>query len=364
MNTRDEEHGADWSMYNADCVEMIREIPAKSVGLSVFSPPFSSLYTYSSSDRDMGNCRDDAEFIEHYSFILPELYRITKPGRLCAVHCKDLVDYRGSSGRAGLRDFPGEIIRAHEAAGWKFHSRTTVWKSPVVEMQRTKAHGLLYKQLRTDSTFSRMGLPDYILWFRRWAEDGEDVDPVTHTVDSFPLDQWQEWASPVWMAIDQTDVLNVQQARDDRDEKHMCPLQLDLVDRVVRLHSNSGDTVFSPFAGIGSEGYGALRAGRRFVGIELKPEYYRWAIRNLEGACRQSAFSFFETQPPAPPSEEEASAPPPEPATPSRAATPRREPRAGASGAGADVPSAQGRREPSPPKRMTIIGPDGQVVNP
>jgi hypothetical protein len=289
---RDEAHGQDWALYNADVVELIGGLPEKSVDLSVFSPPFSSLYTYSGSDRDMGNCADDAEFIKHYSYVAGELLRITKPGRLCAVHCKDLVDYAGSAGRAGLRDFPGEIIRAHEAAGWKFHARTTVWKSPVTEMQRTKAHGLLYKQLRADSTFSRMGLPDYVLFFRRWAAEGDQVVPVRHTEDTFPLDQWQEWASPVWMTIDQTDVLNVEQARSDKDEKHMCPLQLDLVERVVRLYSNTGETVFSPFAGIGSEGYVSLRCDRRFVGVELKPEYWRWAMRNLAAARAQSAFTF------------------------------------------------------------------------
>jgi len=300
MKAQDEAHGDDFTLYNGDCVDLVREIPDKTIDLSIFSPPFSSLYTYSASNRDMGNCATDEEFLEHYSFLIGELYRATRPGRLCAVHCKDLVDYAGSSGRAGLRDFPGALIRAHEAAGWKYHSRTTVWKSPVVEMQRTKAHGLLYKQLRTDSTFSRMGLPDYILWFRRWAVDGEEVVPVTHTAESFPLDQWQEWASPVWMTVDQTNVLNVEQAREDKDSKHTCPLQLDIIERVIRLHSNPGELVFSPFAGIGSEGFGALRAGRRFVGIELKPEYFRFAVRNLEAARKQLAFSLFDSPPTAP----------------------------------------------------------------
>ena len=242
----------------------------------------------------MGNCIDDAEFFKHYGFLIKDLYRITRPGRLCAVHCKDLVDYKGHAGRAGLRDFPGDIIRAHESAGWKYHSRTTVWKSPVVEQQRTKAHGLLYKQLRADSTFSRMGLPDYVLWFRRWEEEGEasEVRPVTHTFESFPLPQWQEWASPVWMEINQTDVLNVEQARADKDEKHMCPLQRDLIERVVTLNSNPGDVVFSPFAGIGSEGYVSIKLGRKFVGVELKPEYFKWAVRNLAGANAQRSFQF------------------------------------------------------------------------
>jgi len=287
MNVLDQIHRPQWSLYNGDSVEVIRGLPDQSVDLSVYSPPFSSLYTYSASERDMGNAANDAEFLEHYGFLVGELLRITKPGRLCAVHCKDLVDYKGSAGRAGLRDFPGDLIRVHESKGWKYHSRCTVWKSPVVEMQRTKAHGLLYKQLRSDSTFSRMGLAEYVLYFRRWAAEGEDVVPVTHTQDSFPLAQWQEWASPVWMTIDQTNVLNVEQARSDRDEKHMCPLQLDLIERVVRLYSNAGEVVFSPFAGIGSEGVVALRCDRRFVGVELKPEYYAHALRNLDAADRQ-----------------------------------------------------------------------------
>jgi DNA modification methylase len=283
----EEAMGPGFALYNGDCAEVARALPDNSVGLAVYSPPFSSVYTYSGSERDMGNSGSDAEFIRHYSFLLKQLYRILRPGRLAAVHCKDLVNYANSSGRAGLRDFPGELIRAHERAGFTFHSRVTVWKCPVTEMQRTKAHGLLYKQLRTDSSFSRQGLAEYVLLFRKWAKEGEEISPVTHTEADFPLDQWQEWASPVWMNIDQTNVLNVEQARSDRDEKHMCPLQLDLIERCVKLWSNPGDVVFSPFAGIGSEGYVALRAGRSFVGIELKPEYFKHAVRNVSDSNKQ-----------------------------------------------------------------------------
>ncbi len=286
-NVKDQESGDGWTLYNGDSVEVIKGIPDNSVGLSVFSPPFGSLYTYSASERDLGNCENDAEFIEHYGFLLGDLLRITRPGRLAAVHCKDLVNYASSSGRAGIRDFPGLLIRAHEAAGWQYHSRVTVWKSPVTEMQRTKAHGLLYKQLRRDSTFSRQGLAEYVLVFRKWATEIEEIAPVTHTEASFSLDQWQEWASPVWMDIDPTDVLNVAQARADKDSKHICPLQLDLIERCVRLWSNPGDVVFSPFAGIGSEGYVATRCGRKFIGCELKPEYFRIAARNLADANKQ-----------------------------------------------------------------------------
>ncbi len=287
MKVLDQANGTDWHLYLGDCVEVVRGLPDRSVGLSVYSPPFSSLYTYSDSERDMGNSADDEEFFRHYAFLARELLRITRPGRLCAVHCKDLVDYAGRDGRAGLRDFPGELIRLHESEGWKYHSRVTVWKDPVVEMQRTKAHGLLYKQLRADSTFSRQGLAEYVLVFRRWAAEDDEVEPVSHTPESFPLSQWQEWASPVWMNIRQTDVLNVAVARENEDEKHMCPLQLDLIERCVRLWSNAGDVVFSPFAGLGSEGVVATRCGRRFVGVELKRAYWEQALRYLAGATAQ-----------------------------------------------------------------------------
>jgi hypothetical protein len=303
----DQASGPGWHLYNGDCVEVIRGIPDRSVGLSLYSPPFSSLYTYSDSERDMGNAADDAEFMRHYGFLVPELYRITRPGRLVVVHCKDLVNYVTSSGRAGLRDFPGQLVREHVRCRepnceapfeqryeglcghglFTLHSKVTIWKSPVTEQHRTNAHGLLYKQLRKDSSFSRQGLPDYLLVFRRWAKEGEEVQPVTHTQESFPLSQWQEWASPVWMTINPTDCLNVAQARSARDEKHMCPLQLDVIERCVRLWSNPGDVVFSPFAGIGSEGVGALEHDRKFVGVELKPEYFRVAARNLGDAKRQ-----------------------------------------------------------------------------
>lgn len=300
VKCEDQAHGDEWVVYLGDSVELVRALPDDSVGLSVYSPPFSNLYTYSPSDRDMGNSDDDEQFLKHYSFLVRELYRATRPGRLCAVHCKDLVDYRSRDGRAGLRDFPGELIRVHEANGWKYHSRVTVWKCPVTEMQRTKAHGLLYKQLRADSTFSRQGMAEYVLVFRKWAAEGAEIAPVTHTTESFPLSQWQDWASPVWMDIDQTNVLNAKIARDDRDEKHMCPLQLDLIERCVRLWSNPGDVVLSPFAGVGSEGVVSLNHGRKFVGFELKRSYWEMAVRNLREASASSQLDLFATQEVAP----------------------------------------------------------------
>lgn len=297
----DEAHGDAWAAYHADCVDLMRQMPSNSVDLSVYSPPYANLYTYGDSELDMGNCVDDSEFLEHYRFAVDELYRVMRPGRVVCVECKDLVDYAGSckTGMAGLRDFPGELVRIHKAAGFSWHSRVTIWRNPVTEMQKTKAHGLLYKQLRTDSTFSRMGMPVYVLMFRKWALDDEArefVKPVPHTSDSFGLDQWQRWASPVWSDVDFTDVLPVHAAREEKDEKHMCPMPLDVIRRCVGLYSNPGDTVLSPFMGIGSEGHVALSEGRRFVGAELKASYFKQAVANLravEPNAKGSQVSMF-----------------------------------------------------------------------
>ena len=287
------ERGDGWELHLGDCVEAVRGLRADTMGLSVFSPPFSSLYTYSASLRDMGNCSDDAQFFEHFAFLIPELLRITVPGRLCAVHTKDLPRYKSATGASGLRDFTGEVTRAFESitgpdgSRWVYHSKVTIWKCPVTEMQRTKSHGLLYKTLKADASFSRQGCPDYLTLFRKWTPGNESAEPVTHQPEDFPVDQWQQWASPVWMDIDQTDVLNVAAARSDKDDKHICPLQLGVIERCVRLWSNPGDRVFSPFAGIGSEGHVALKLGRKFSGVELKPEYFERARRNLVAATAQ-----------------------------------------------------------------------------
>lgn len=288
MNILCEDHytGERFAAYRGDCVDVARQLPECSVDFAVYSPPFSGLYIYSDSIADMGNCASDAEFFEHYGYFAQELYRIMRPGRIVAVHCKDLVYYRNQRGTAGLRDFPGDLIRAHIDAGFDYHSRVTIWRCPVREMKKTKAHGLLYKQLRADSSFSRQGLPEYFVVFRKWAgeADGEDISPVTHTKDDFPLPQWQEWASPVWMDTRETDVL--QARRDPKDEKHICPMPLDLTKRAITLWSNPNDIVLSPFMGIGSEGDVALRLQRRFIGIELKPSYFQQACRYLTEAER------------------------------------------------------------------------------
>jgi DNA modification methylase len=214
-----------------------------------------------------------------------EKFRLTKPGRLTAVHCSDLPMTKWKDGAVGVKDFSGDIIRIHQDAGWIYHSRRTIWKCPVVEMTRTKHVGLLYKQLRSDSSKSRGGMPDYLLTF---IKPGENQEPITHESADFPVQQWQEWASPVWMDIQQTNVLNVKVARSEKDEKHLCPLQLDLIERALVLWSNPGDVVLSPFMGIGSEGYQALKAGRKFVGTELKEAYFRQACENLKGAASQT----------------------------------------------------------------------------
>lgn len=282
-----EAHGDRFAAYHGDAIEIVRQLPDASVDFSVYSPPFSGLYLYNESIADMGNCADDDEFLAHYRFLVRELCRVTRPGRLVAVHCKDLVYYRTQRGTAGLRDFPGLLIRAHTEAGFDFASRVTIWRCPVREMTKTKAQGLLYKQLRADASVSRQGLPEYLVVFRRWPQEGEATVPVTHTREEFPLAQWQEWASPVWMQTRETDVLNARAAMAPNDEKHICPMPLDLIRRAIVLWSNPGDTVCSPFMGIGSEGVVALKLGRRFIGVELKESYFRQAARYLEAEDRQ-----------------------------------------------------------------------------
>jgi DNA modification methylase len=280
----DEAHGTAYALYHGDCVDVMHQLPDACVGLSIYSPPFSNLFIYSDSVADMGNCANDAEFLEQYTFALRELYRLTLPGRESVVHCSDLPLQKWKDGVIGIKDLSGQIIRAHEAAGWTLHSRITIWKSPVTEMARTKALGLLYKQLRKDSSRSRAGMPDYLLVFRK---PGDNPEPVVHGKTDFPLDQWQQWASPVWMDVKQSNTLNVRLAREAGDERHLCPLQLDVIERALVLWSNPGDTVLDPFAGIGSTGVMALRARRRFIGIELKESYFRHAVRYLNAEDRQ-----------------------------------------------------------------------------
>lgn len=278
--------GESWTAILGDCIEAMKDLPSNSIDFSVYSPPFSSLYIYSESERDMGNVGSDTEFQATYAHAVAEKFRITKPGRLTAVHVKDLVYYSNASdkGDRGLRDFTGDCIRTHQAAGWSYHSRTTIWRCPVREMQKAKPDGLLYKNFRVDAGRVRQGLPEYLITFRKWAPEMELTPPVTHNPADFPLEIWQQWASPVWMDMRETDVLNAKVARDDEAEKHLCPMPLDITERAVRLWSNPGDVVLSPFMGIGSEGYVALKTKRKFVGVELKASYYNQACKYLAEA--------------------------------------------------------------------------------
>lgn len=269
----------DYKIFRGDCVEMIKQVPSESVGLSVFSPPFAELYTYSNHIEDMGNSKTYKEFLTAFNFLVTELHRVIKSGRNCAVHCMDLPIQKGKEGYIGLRDFSGMIITAFQEAGFVYHSRVTIWKDPVVEMQRTKALGLLHKQVKKDSTMSRVGIPDYVLIFRK---DGERTDPVTNT--DIPVDLWQKYASPVWYDIDYGDTLNFTDGRDDKDEKHICPLQLPTIERLIHLYSNKGDTVLTPFMGIGSEVYQAVKMERKAIGFELKESYYDLAKKNIRQA--------------------------------------------------------------------------------
>jgi DNA modification methylase len=269
------------ALYHADCVHVLTGLPDESVGFSVYSPPFGDLFVYSDSIADMGNVADDEQFFAQYAHMAAELYRVLKPGRLVAVHCTDLPTRKGRDGVIGVKRFSDLIGAAHDAAGFVFHCRVTVWRDPVVEMQRTKALGLLYKQVQKDSAMSRVGLADYVMVFRK---PGDNAEPIGQKPDDFPVERWQEWASPVWMDIRQGNVLNVRTAREDKDEKHLCPLQIDLIERAVTLWSNAGDTVLTPFLGIGSEAVTAVKLGRKAIGAELKESYYRQAVKNVANA--------------------------------------------------------------------------------
>ena len=274
-----------YTLINGDTTEIIKDIPDNSVGLEVYSPPFSSLYTYSNSDRDLGNSRDDDEFFTHFEFIVKELYRILMPGRIMAVHCMNLPTSKERDGFIGIKDFRGGLIRLFQDNGFIYHAETCIWKNPVTAMQRTKALGLLHKQIKKDSCMSRMGIPDYVVFMRK---PGENPERVTHTNEDFPVGLWQEYASPiwdeynspVWWDINQSNTLNRIFA-DEESERHICPLQLDVIERIVKMYSNEDDVVFTPFLGIGSEVYQAVKMGRKGMGIELKKEYYEQAKKNL-----------------------------------------------------------------------------------
>ena len=271
----DDARGTDWHIMLGDSCERLAELPDESVDLSIYSPPFASLFTYSPSERDLGNSSSRAEFLEHYGFIIRENLRLTKPGRLACIHVQQLTTTKVTHGYSGLTDFRGEVIRAYVDNGWYFHGEVTVNKDPQAQAIRTKAHALTFATKNRDSAGTRPALADYLLIFRK---PGDNAVPIKNDVSN---DEWIEWAQPVWWDIRETNTLNVRVARDEADERHICPLQLDFIERCVRLWSNPGETVLSPFAGIGSELYVARKFGRKAVGCELKPSYWRTAVDNL-----------------------------------------------------------------------------------
>ena len=292
------ESGKNWCLYNGDCVEVTSGLPDESVDFMVFSPPFANLYIYSDDIRDMGNCKGEQDFFRQYGYLSEQLYRILRTGRLMAVHCKQIVRYKGRDGVAGWTDFRGDLIRHYEAHGFTYHSEVVIWTDPVLEMQKTKTQRLLYCQLRRDASHTGIGMPEYLLIFRKWDESREaDEIPIRHYANAaeaekaggdlsqvMPLEVWQKYASPVWFDIRRTDVLNGRGARGENDEKHICPLQLSVIERAIELWSNPGDVVLTPFLGIGSEVYQAVKMNRRGIGIELKKSYFDMAVQNVRDA--------------------------------------------------------------------------------
>lgn len=289
-NVLNQEVTDKFALFNADCVDVCKTLPADSIDFSVYSPPFESLYVFSNSERDMGNSATSEDFWTHYRYLIAEMFRAMKPGRLIAIHCMQLPTSKIRDGYIGLKDFRGEIIRAHQQAGFIYHSEVCIWKDPVVAMQRTKALGLLYKQLRKDSTMSRQGIADYLVVVRK---PGDNPDPVTHTHESLTVDTWQRYASPVWMDIKQSRTLQYMSARESDDERHISPLQLDVIERAIDLWTKPGDLVFTPFLGIGSEAYVALQMGRKACGSELKRSYFDLAVRNCREAQSGAAGDLF-----------------------------------------------------------------------
>ena len=285
----------NYAIYNGDCIEVMKSMPDGKVDLALFSPPFADLYCYSDSPMDLGNCKNYDEFFVHFGFVVEQLARVIKSGRNCCVHCMDIPAMKERDGFIGIKDFSGDIIRLFQKHGFIFHSRHTIWKDPLIEATRTKAIGLMHKQLQKDSIRSRAGLPDYLLTFRN---AGENQIPVVHPdgLTSYcgsndpskgfsgikkSHNIWRAYASPVWMDVRQTKTLNARAAREADDEKHLCPLQMDTIERAIVLWSNPGDVVFTPFMGVGSEVYGAVLNGRKGVGAELKTAYFNQAVRNL-----------------------------------------------------------------------------------
>ncbi len=297
MNVLNQKEGENWIMYHGDCVEVLKGLPDNSVDFSISSPPFASLYTYSNSERDMGNTKNDDDFITQYGFMVKEMFRVIRPGRLVSFHCMNLPTSKERDGYIGIRDFRGDLIRLYQEMGFIYHSEVVIWKDPVIAMQRTKALGLLHKQVVKDSAMSRQGIPDYLVTMRK---PGENTKPVSGEFDHYEgdddftstgrlsIDVWQRYASPVWMDINPSDTLQFRSAREDNDERHICPLQLQVIHRALQLWSMPGDVVLSPFGGIASEGWESVRMGRKFIGVELKESYWNQAVKNLAEIEKQT----------------------------------------------------------------------------
>lgn len=279
------------ALYHGDSVELMKSLPDESIGFTCFSPPYGALYVYSNLPNDIGNCKSDEQFREHFGFIVNDLMRVTKPGRLVAVDCMNIPAMKERDGYIGLKDFRGELIKQFQDAGWIFHSEHCIWKDPLIEATRTKSLGLMHKQLCKDSAMCRAGIPQYLLAFRK---PGVNPEPVAHTHGlewftgedgpkhgNLSHERWRRYASPVWMDISFSRTLNFRAARENEDERHICPMSLDIIDRGIELWSNPGDTVFDPFSGIGSTAYCAVRNGRKAIGFELKRSYFEQAVRNV-----------------------------------------------------------------------------------
>lgn len=290
MNVKQQYVDNDCALYNGDSCEVLTEIPDNSIHYIIYSPPFASLYTYSNSERDLGNCRTRSEFFDQFEFIVRELHRVLMPGRLMSVHCMNLPTSKSRDGFIGIDDFRGDLIRLFQKHGFIYHSEVCIWKDPVVAMQRTKALGLLHKQIKKDSAMSRQGIPDYLITMRK---AGENPEPITHTNETFPVAIWQKYASPIWTDINPSDTLQYKSARENEDEKHICPLQLKVIERGINLWTNPNDIVLTPFMGIGSECYKALEMGRRAVGIELKESYYNQAVKNIQAIVKAEQLSLW-----------------------------------------------------------------------
>lgn len=281
----------EMALYNGDSAEVLKGIPDDSIHFMIYSPPFASLYVYSNSERDLGNCKTLSEFYTQFEYIVKELYRCLIPGRLMAVHCMNLPTTKGRDGFIGIQDFRGDLIKLFESVGFHYHSEVCIWKDPVVQMQRTKALGLLHKQIKKDSSMSRQGLPEYLVIMRK---PGDNPEPISHTNETFPVSEWQKYASPVWMDINPSDTLQSKSCREEKDEKHICPLQLSVIRRAIDLWSNPGETVLTPFMGIGSEAYVALERERKAIGIELKSSWFEQAVRNCQEVTHRSTQITFD----------------------------------------------------------------------